>query len=129
MNSQSLNSRNTQQKQVKQVPCGNPTESQTSPDNADTLNMNKPTIPLEQDKNIKSISEEQDKISEDDWKVVEARLQQDIDNGKGDEIGLMWIGNSQSHGYKSKDISPIEKPKSIGSSNTGSGKLGEKNEG
>jgi len=34
-------------------------------------------------------------ISEDDWKIVEARLQQDIDNGKGDEIGLMWLGDSQ----------------------------------
>ena len=33
-------------------------------------------------------------ISEDDWKVVEARLQQDIDNGKGDEVAFMYIGDS-----------------------------------
>jgi len=30
---------------------------------------------------------EEKNITEDDWKVVEARLQQEIDNGKGDEIG------------------------------------------
>ena len=35
-------------------------------------------------------------ITEDDWKVVKARLQQDIDNGKGDEIGMMFIGDKPS---------------------------------
>lgn len=31
-------------------------------------------------------------ISEDDWKVVEARLQADIDAGQGDDLGLAFIG-------------------------------------
>lgn len=37
-------------------------------------------------------------LSEEDWKIVEARLQQDIDNGKGDEIVMMTLDkDSQSN--------------------------------
>ena len=38
---------------------------------------------------------EKEEIEEDDWKVVEARLQQDIDNGRGDEIALGFIGSKE----------------------------------
>ena len=41
-------------------------------------------------------------ISEDDWKVVEARLQQDIDNGKGEEVGMMFIGGEGASNNKNE---------------------------
>ena len=37
---------------------------------------------------------ENKELTEEDWKIVEARLQQDIDNGKGDEIGMMFLGDT-----------------------------------
>lgn len=39
-------------------------------------------------------------LTEDDWKVVEARLQQDIDNGQGDKLALAFIWEEKNNGTR-----------------------------